>query len=584
MKLLRLFTALVVSALSLQAANPAFDTWLDQFTADWVKADPEQATESQYFTGAEQDALDRTLTPVDANYRRNVALRALDGITALAKFDRATLSSTQRISAAMLEWHLKDIAEDVTYDRYRYPLNQFRGKQTNVLTFLNNSHPIRNERDAENYLARLAEVAPQIDDLILQAKQLAADGVLPPRFIIDSTIGQMERYIAPELSQNLLVNSLTSRVAALKTVSAERQAEFKTQAETRVRDNIIPAYQRAIDLLREQRAVATDAAGVGRFPGGDKAYAYFLRKYTTTSFTAQQVHDIGLQEVAAIEKEMTSLLASLGFKDGSIKDRYNALEASLQPPDNEATREKLLADYTRYVRDAEKRCALMFDLLPKAPVEVRREPAFSEKTSAAHYTLPAKDGTRPGIFWAPLPGPTFPIVSMRSLVYHEAVPGHHFQCAIQAEMTDLPRFRSDTVFGFISAHGEGWALYAERLAAEGNWYDGDTVGRIGQLNSSLFRARRLVVDTGLHVKNWTRQQAIDYGMPASEVERYVVWPGQATSYKIGELKILELREKAKAALGAKFDIKQFHNVVLRTGGVPLAVLETVVDDYIASAK
>ena len=236
------------------------------------------------------------------------------------------------------------------------------------------------------------------------------------------------------------------------------------------------------------------------------------------------------------------------------------------------------------MRDAEQRAALIFDLRPKAPCEVRREPPFTEKSAAAHYTLPARDGTRPGIFWAPLPGPKFSITGMRTLVYHEAVTGHHFQLALQLEMPGLPRFRQDRIFGFISAHGEGWALYTEQLAAENGWYDGDPKGLLGQLNAELFRARRLVVDTGLHAKHWTRQQAIDYGIAASEVERYVVWPGQACSYKIGMLKILELRAKAQKGLGQKFSIKEFHNVVLRTGSVPLSVLEQAVDSYIRAAR
>ena len=188
------------------------------------------------------------------------------------------------------------------------------------------------------------------------------------------------------------------------------------------------------------------------------------------------------------------------------------------------------------------------------------------------------------MYWLPVPGPTFDILAMRTTAYHEGVPGHHFQLALQQEEKSLPQFRRDGVFGFVSAHGEGWALYAERLAVENGWYEGDAIGHLGQLSDELLRARRLVVDTGLHAKRWTRQQVIDYGLSASGTERYVAWPGQACSYKIGQLKILDLRAKAQRALGAKFSIKEFHNIVLRTGNVPLAVLENVIDDYIASAK
>jgi len=242
----------------------------------------------------------------------------------------------------------------------------------------------------------------------------------------------------------------------------------------------------------------------------------------------------------------------------------------------------LLQRYRDILADAERRAADAFDLRPKAPVVVRREPPFTEKNAAAHYVDPAPDGSRPGTFWAPLPGPTYDILEMRTTLYHEAVPGHHFQIALQRENDRLPLFRRKEVFGFISAHGEGWALYAERLAVELGWYENDVRGRLGQLSDELLRARRLVVDTGLHAKHWTRQEAIDYGIPPSEVERYVVWPGQACSYKIGQLRILALRDKAKHALGDRFSLKHFHNVVLRTGNVPLDVLEHTIDRWIAA--
>jgi len=277
---------------------------------------------------------------------------------------------------------------------------------------------------------------------------------------------------------------------------------------------------------------------------------------------------------------MDAFLRQLGYKEGTIKERMDKLEADSQPAADPDPRPELLAQYERILRDAEHRAVPLFDLRPRAPVVVRREPAFTEKNAAAHYTVPANDGSRPGIFWAPLPGPKFEIAEMRTLVYHEAVPGHHFQIALQNEMTDLPRFRRDRVFGFISAHGEGWALYAEQLAAENGWYEGDLKGRLGQLQAELFRARRLVVDTGIHAQHWTRQQAIDYGIPPSEVERYVVWPGQACAYKIGMLEILKLRSWAKEKLGKKFSLKEFHDAVLRAGTVPLSVLDQVLQDFV----
>jgi uncharacterized protein (DUF885 family) len=300
------------------------------------------------------------------------------------------------------------------------------------------------------------------------------------------------------------------------------------------------------------------------------------------------VHELGLKEVTRIEARMDTLFKQLGYADGSIKDRMKQLEAKLQPPADPDPRPALLARYEEILADAVKRSQSLFDLQPKAPCVVKREPAFTEKTAAAHYNVPARDGSRPGTFWAPLPGPAFRLVGMKTLVYHEAIPGHHFQIALMQEMTDLPRFRQDRIFGGNSAHSEGWALYAENLAAESGWYEGDPVGQLGQLNDELFRARRLVVDTGIHAMKWTRQQALDYGLPVdnpvAEVERYVVIPGQACSYKIGMLKIVAVRTKAQQALGSKFSMKEFHNVVLRTGNVPLSVLEQVIDDWIVSSR
>jgi uncharacterized protein (DUF885 family) len=571
------------SAAFLHAA-PSFDQWADAFAADWMRASPQAATSQQYFTGAEQDALDRRLTPITREARAARVALAKRGLEELQQFDRTQLDASQRISAATMAWLLDDIVRSEPFSEYNFVFQQFSGLQVNLVNFLSQTHPIRNRRDIENYLARLDLVAAQMDEGIAQAKDRAAKGYLPPKFILTSTLAQFDRFLAGEPAKNVLVSSLDERAAKLKDLSAEDRAQFTAAAAKTVTDSVIPAFRRAQALLQAQLPLATDEAGISRFPGGDAAYANALHHLTTTDLSAAQVHELGLKEVTRIETEMDGLFKQLGYNTGTIKERMEKLDADSQPPAEPDPRPMLLARYDEILRDAEKRAALMFDLRPVAPVVVKREPPFTEKTAAAHYTPPAKDGSRPGTFWAPLPGPKFEINEMRTLVYHEAVPGHHFQIALQYEMTNLPRFRRDGVFGFISAHGEGWALYAENLAAESGWYDGDPKGHLGQLNDELFRARRLVVDTGLHTMHWTRQQAIDYGIKASEVERYVVWPGQACSYKIGMLKILELRAKAKAALGDKFSLKEFHNVVLRAGNVPLAVLEQVIDDYIAATK
>jgi uncharacterized protein (DUF885 family) len=367
-------------------------------------------------------------------------------------------------------------------------------------------------------------------------------------------------------------------------VTAAERAAFVATAEKITAEQIIPAFRRAQALLQEQLPRTTSDAGLWRLPGGDKAYANALRRFTTTDMTPDEIHALGLSEVARIEAQMDGLLKQLGYAEGSINARMEKLNLSLQPSPEPDPRAGLIKRYEDMLADALKRSEAVFDIRPKAPCVVKREPPFTEKTAAAHYTGPARDGSRPGVFWAPLPGPVFKIVNMRTLVYHEAIPGHHFQIALQRETDSLPRYRRDGIFGGGSAYAEGWALYAEQLATENNWYEGDPVGLLGQLEAELFRARRLVVDTGLHTKKWTRQQVIDYGIPASEAERYVVFAGQACAYKVGQLKILALRAKARAALGDKFSIKEFHNVVLQSGNMPLAVLEQVLDAWVAAKK
>jgi uncharacterized protein (DUF885 family) len=277
---------------------------------------------------------------------------------------------------------------------------------------------------------------------------------------------------------------------------------------------------------------------------------------------------------------MDTILRRLGRTQGSVKDRVAKLKEDLGYPKTEEGRKLIMTDVEGILRDAQRRSDSLFIRTPKSPVVAQPFPRFREANAAANYNAPAPDGSRPGVFQIPLRPERMTKFALRSLVYHETVPGHHFQIALQVENKNLPRFRQIGAFGGISALVEGWGLYAERLAAESGWYQGDDEGLLGQLDSALFRARRLVVDTGLHAEHWTRQQGIDYGIETSEVERYAVFPGQACSYMIGQLKIVELREKARKALGAKFSLRGYHDFVLTTGTVPLEILERQVDSYI----
>ena len=515
------------------------------------------------------------------------AALARQGLAALAAYPEATLTPAQRTSAAVIKWTLEDAVAGAEFASQRFVFEQFGGLHLGLVNFLTTVHPIRNARDAENYLARLALVAPRIDEGIAEAKAAAAAGIIPPRFVLQRVIEQLDGFIAVKPADNVFVTSFVKRVAALDpSVAPEAGSNLEAFALNEVRTHVIPAYARVRALLAEQLTHATDDAGVWRLPQGAAYYANNLASLTTTQLTPAEIHAIGLREVTHLETEIEAILQQLGYKDGTIQARIEQLNAKLNPPAEPDPREALVAKVEALVHDAERRSADVFDLRPKSPVTVKREPAFSEKSAAAHYSPPAPDGSKPGIYWLPLPDlnprTTWLGTGLKSTAYHEAVPGHHFQIAYQQESFELPRYRKLGVFGFNSAYTEGWALYAERLAAENGWYDGDLPGKLGYLNLQLFRARRLVADTGLHDLKWTRQQVIDYGFTSAETERYIVWPGQACSYMIGQLRILELREKAKATLGPKFSIKKFHNLILRGGSMPLDVLASEVDHWIAN--
>jgi uncharacterized protein (DUF885 family) len=392
----------------------------------------------------------------------------------------------------------------------------------------------------------------------------------------------MRRFVETPAAQNPIVTTLAAKAAAVKALPAAERDALTAKAERLVADAVYPEWRNAIAYLESLLPRSSDNAGLWRFEGGAAAYRHFLEAYTTTKLTPEEIHEIGLKQVARLEGEMDALLRKLGRTQGTLKARIDRLEKDLGYPITEDGRKQIMADIDGMIREAERRSALQFDMRPKSPVIAQPYPRFREANAAASYTAPPLDGSRPAIFQMPLRPERMTKFGLRSLVHHETVPGHHFQIALMVEDTTLPRFRQARLFGGISAITEGWALYAERLAAESGWYADDPEGLLGQMDYELWRARRLVVDTGLHAKRWTREQAIDYGIEASEIERYVVVPGQACSYMIGQLKILELRDKAKAALKDKYSERAFHNAVLGAGAVPLQMLEQVIDRYIKS--
>ena len=565
-------------------AVPAFDSWVEALTAEWLRSGSAGGM-TPAGASAEPDEADALLLEgQQARQERRLAL-ARKGLAELAQFSASSMSQQQQVSAKVLRWHLERHVGAAPYVDYLFVFRQVRGLHVAVVDGLAERSTLRQRSDVETYLERLGRVRGQIDEGLARARAAVARGLYPPQYIVERAAQQVDMFLDPAADQNVFVTALIRRTADLDGLSPEDRGAAAVRAARLVADEIQPAYRRVQQFLRELEQRVPAERGMTEMPDGVAAYAEALTGFTSTRLSAEEIHALGLREVARLEREMDGLLRQLGFVDGAFAVRLGRAIAGTTLPPEPDPRAVLLAKYNEYVRDAEKRCEGLFNLRPLAPLEVRRVPALTERTASAHYTVPPPDRSRGGVFWVPLPGPAFSLeLRMRSLAYHEGVPGHHFQLAIQQENKELPRFRARRSFGGISAHSEGWGLYAERLAVEQGWYEGDPAGKLGALYSELFRARRLVVDTGLHAKRWTRQQAIDYGIPVSEVERYVVNPGQACSYMIGLLRIVDLRERAKVALGPRFSLPAFHDVVLRTGTVPLDVLGEVIDDWIARQR
>ena len=565
------------------AQQPAIDDFFRELSDGWVRLNPNIAVSTRYFSGEEQDRLERQIS----SYTDAVERQRLDyierGRQQLARFDRSRLTDAQRLSADLLRYHLQSYLDWAKYDDYMFPLDQFNGANIWLPNTLTVTHPVRTAKDVSNYVARLGQVAPRMAEAVVESQQRAAKDLIPPRFILHLTIDQMRRFISTPPAQNPFVTSLDERAGAIKELTPADRAAAVAQAERIVRESVYPEWQKAIAYLESLVPRSADRAGLWRLEGGAEAYKYFLKNFTTTDLTPDQIHEIGLRKVAELERDMDAVLRKLGRPTGTVKDRVAQLKKDLSYPLTEEGRKQIMADIDAMIREAERRSALQFDMRPKGAVIAQPYPRFREANAAASYTAPPLDGSRPAIFQMPLRPDQMTTFGLRTLVHHETVPGHHFQIGLMVENQSLPKFRQARLFGGISAITEGWALYSERLAAESGWYAEDPEGLIGQMDKELWRARRLVVDTGLHAKRWTREQAIDYGIEASEIERYVVMPGQATSYMIGQLKILELRDRAKARLKDRFSERAFHNAVLGPGAVPLEMLEQEVERYVARA-
>lgn len=524
----------------------------------------------------------------------------------LQSYDFESQSKENQLNTKILGWFLGKQVEGEKYMYHGYPVNQMFGVQNGLPSMMESAHKLRNKSDVEAYITRLSKFDTKFEQVLEGLKIREEKGIIPPKYIIDKVLNEMKGFTGQKKStkinrevpvqdpvkENILFSNFNTKIDKIEGLSDEEKEKYKKQVEEEVKTTVFGAYNSLITYFESLKSKATNQAGVWKFPDGANFYQYQLSQNTTTNYTPQKVHDIGLSEVARIKKEMWEILEAQSYADstkaiGEIIQALNKEDRFLYQ-NNDEGRKEVLARYNEILDEITAGLDDAFDVRPKAEMEVKRVPEFKEEGSAgAYYNQPAMDGSRGGVFYANLRDVSETVkFGMKTLAYHEGIPGHHFQIAIQSELESVPIFRT---FGLFTAYIEGWALYSERLAWELGFYKNDPFGNLGRLQAEMFRAVRLVVDTGIHYKKWTREEAIGYmientgmttGEVETEIERYIVMPGQACAYKIGMMKILELREKAKTKLGDKFDLKQFHNVVLKNGAVPLDILEELIDEYI----
>ncbi|NLQ21794.1 DUF885 domain-containing protein [Shewanella sp. S-1] len=570
-----------------------FRAFLDRSVVKMAFESPETLTslgflESVGITGHNAELDDDSPEAMDKTFAQVRDLRET-----LLSYSDADLDENQRISKD-IALYLADFALiSEPYRYHNYPLNQLFGVQNGYPSFMQAQHQVHSVGDAENYLSRLQKVKLKFAQTLEGLKIREAKGIIPPKFVIERVLTEMNEFVATPIQDNILYSSFKTKLADTD-ISADEQARLLAAAEADIKGYVHPAYQLFIDYLTQLQAKAGTDDGYWALPNGNLAYEQLLKFFTTTNYTADEIHAKGVAEVDRIQNEIMTILAAEGY---DVSQGFSvAIEALAADPkfyyeDSDAGRAQILVDYQHILDEVNAGLGDAFRIRPEAGMEVVRIPEFKEKTApGAYYQQPAIDGSRPGRFYANLYDiKATPKYGMRTLAYHEGIPGHHFQIAVAMELEGMPLIRKMAPF---TAYIEGWALYSERLAWELG-FQKDPFDNIGRLQAELFRAVRLVVDTGIHHSRWTREQAIDYmkkntGMSdrdvTAEIERYIVMPGQATAYKVGMMKILELREKAKLALGDKFDLRDFHDVVLKNGAVPLDILETLVDRYIADKK
>lgn len=582
---------------STAAEAPDLGAVLDSLATNLLRDNPEFATSLAVSTErAGGPYLDRWTDLSREGFLRTRSILE-QGLAALAPFADKGLTGQDAVSLEVVRTSLQNDVDSMRFEHGSgaggpYMVNQIKGGYTWVPDFLDSQHPVTSKAQADAYLARLSGYARLMDQESAVVALDATAGVIAPSFCLDGAIRQLTAFasIAPE--ETVLVQSLARRAAEAQDIPEAEWATYAQRAEAIVRDEIMPAYQRQIAALQTVRGQATEDAGIWKLPDGEAMYAAALKNQTTTSLGPEEVHAMGVELVAELQAEIETILQAEGLTRGTVAERIQSIS---RRPDQlyantDEGRAQLLADLNAQVAAVTARMPEICGTLAQAALEIRRVPPYVEAGApGGYYQAAAPDGSRPGAYFINLRNTAeWPKYTLPTLTYHEATPGHHWQISIQQEAPGLPFVRT-AMLGF-NAYAEGWALYAEQLADELGMYANDRLGRLGYLQSAAFRASRLVVDTGLHVKRWTREEAIQSMLAATgdqrssietEIDRYCVWPGQACGYMVGRQEILRLRREAQAALGERFDLKGFHDTVLVNGSTPLSVTESLVRAWMA---
>jgi uncharacterized protein (DUF885 family) len=563
---------------SVAARSKALSALLGEIWEDRLKHSPEYAS----FLGDKRyndQWSDYSVQEVNAALGRGRAF-----LDRLSQIDTTGFTPQEVLSRDLMVRELTDAQEGARYKEWEMPVNQFSGFHTEMPRLVSDL-AFDSVKDYDDYIARLKK-APTVFSQNMTNMQLGMDEHrVPPQYLLEKVVTQTETLASQKPEDSPFALPLKKFPTS---VSAAEQKRITGELMEAISTSVLPSYQRFARFLKAQYVPAgRKDPGAWALPDGDAYYAFRVRQSTTENKTAAEIHQIGLDEVKRDEAEMLAIVKKLGFTD--IKSFSAALKTN--PKEHPASKEALLDAYKRYIGQMQPKLPGLFGTLPKAKLEVTAVPAFIEKDQAAAYYNPgSQDGTRPGRVYVNTYNATErSLAPVEAVSYHEGIPGHHLQISIAQELTGLPEFRKQS---YYTAFTEGWALYSERLGKEIGFYE-DPYNEYGRLEADIWRAIRLVVDTGVHSKHWTRQQMVDFFREHSaidetniqaEVDRYIAWPGQALGYKMGQLKILELRQRAQTALGPKFDLKAFHDVVLDSGALPMDVLERQVDAWIATQK